>query len=447
MNKEQFKYIYDISSRGFLPERCVELPKRFKIFDEIFRILYINNGLIFRQFVDQFADIHNEDDSIKNIEDLSFDQVKTLYSKMSMINHKYVWGAGPKDVKTVIPHITGLLWFKASDILGIKMVLTHASLDLYNWRFVKEFDSGNIEELDTINGDNIFDYLKNIHCFSDDSEYFDSGKERVYSRRNSEQGFYLPMTLVEMAGGSILYSLFNAPTLMKESNVIELIEVLDDLYHRIKLITKFTTMTNKTCSPELFFNELRIYLGGFDKTELFPEGLLIDQFETIDPIRFNGGSAAQSSIIQVFDVFLSVEHSARMTAFYHKTRDYMPTKHRLLIQDMEKKDVPKIRDFILNNKNISVDDRMLLIDKYNKCIQELVKFRAAHSQLIRNFIFKFIYGTNSAHATQGDKGTSGTNPQNVIDDTKIATENCKISRDTISMDTIFQNVENTSVLA
>ena len=189
MNKEQFKYIYDISSRGFLPERCVELPERFQIFDEILRNLYIN-GLIFRQLVDQFAEIHNEDDSIKNIEDLSFDQVKTLYSKMSIINHKYVWGAGPEDVKTVIPHITGLLWFKASDILGIKMVLTHASLDLYNWRCVKEFDSGNIEELDTINGDNIFDYLENIHCFSDNSEYFDSDKKRVYSRRNSEQGFF-----------------------------------------------------------------------------------------------------------------------------------------------------------------------------------------------------------------------------------------------------------------
>jgi indoleamine 2,3-dioxygenase len=441
MNKEQFNYIYDISRRGFLPELCVELPERYHIFNEILNLLYINDGLYFRNMVDDFAEYYNDDDSIKNIEDFSFDQVKTLYSKMSIINHKYIWGAGPKDVKTVIPHITGLLWFKASNILGIKMVLTHASLDLYNWKFLKEFDSENIKELNRINSDNIFDYLENIHCFSDHTNYKDS-ENKMISRKKSEQGFYLPMTLVEMAGGGILFSLFNAPTLMKESNVDALVEILDDLYHRIKLITKFTTMTNKTCNPHLFFNELRIYLGGFDKIELFPEGLLIDQFETVEPIRFNGGSAAQSSIIQVFDVFLSVEHSTRMTAFYHKTRDYMPIRHRKLIKDMENSNIPKIRDFILYNNNISLNDRILLKDKYNMCIQELIKFRAAHSQLIRNFIFRFIYGTNSAHATQGEKGTSGTNPQNVIDDTKIATENCKIS-----MDTIFQNVENTSVLA
>lgn len=431
MKEQQFKKIYDISCRGFLPEICVELPERYHIFDDILNNLSTNNGESFRHLVDQFAEHYNNDNSIKNIEDLSLDQVKTLYSKMSMVNHKYVWGAGPTNVRTVIPHITGVLWYKASDILGIKMVLTHASLDLYNWRFLKDFDINQIDD------DNIFDYLENIHCFSDESEYFDSDKNITYSRKNSEQGFYLPMTLVELAGGSILYSLFNAHKLMKESNNNELIQILDDLYTRIKLITKFTIMTNQTCSPELFFNELRIYLGGFDKTELFPEGLLIDQFETEQPIRFNGGSAAQSSIIQVFDVFLSVEHSARMTAFYQRTRDYMPFRHRQLIQDMENKNIPKIRDYILRDKNIYLVDRMSLIDKYNKCIQELVKFRAAHSQLIRNFIFRFIYGTNSEHATQGEQGTSGTNPQNVIDDTKIATENCKIS-----IDHFFQNVEN-----
>ena len=119
----------------------------------------------------------------------------------------------------------------------------------------------------------------------------------------------------------------------------------------------------------------------------------------------------------------------------------MPIRHKKLIQDMENPDIPKIRDYILTNKNIYPSDRMLLIQKYNKCIHELGKFRIAHSQLIRNFIFRFIHGTNSVHATQGEKGTSGTNPQNVIDDTKIATDNCKIS-----MDTIFNNVENISVL-
>ena len=240
----------------------------------------------------------------------------------------------------------------------------------------------------------------------------------------SEQGFYLPMTLVEMSGGSILYDLYSASNYMNEGNNKKLNEILINLSKKIKLVTRFTHMTNLVWSPELFFNELRIYLGGFNKKDYFPEGLKIDRIEN-KRFSFNGGSAAQSSLIQVFDIFLSVEHNKSMNDFYLDTRNYMPIRHRNLLEDMEK--MRKIKDYICEDS----DPEKILISNYNKCIQNLLKFREAHSLLIRNYVFKFT-GKPSTH---GVKGSAGTNPQDVINDTIQATRNGLVNK----QQTVFEN--------
>ena len=446
-DKDDFNDKYNISSRGFLPEVCVELPERYDVFNNIMSNLSTNNGDKFRIMVDQFAESYNGDLSLLNIDDLTLDEVKTLYSKMSMLNHKYIWCKGPEDVKTIIPYITGILWYQASEKLGIGMVLTHASLDLYNWRLLKPLD------IEAINADNIFDYLTNIHCFSDDSEYRDSIHKKSYKRKMSEQGFYLPMTLVEMAGGSILYDLYSASTYMDKGDNKKLNDILINLSKKIELVVKFTKMTNSICSPELFFNELRIYLGGFNNTEYFPKGLKIDRIDDKKFI-FKGGSAAQSSLIQVFDIFLSVEHNKNMNDFYLDTRKYMPIKHRNFIEDMEK--MKKIKDYISDQKNSK--SKKNLEENYNMCRQNLLKFRFAHKGLIDAYVIHFIkkssHGINGSagtdppvQSTHGTKGSAGTDPNSVIKDTIAATRKFKFKDESTKLkNTSIEWLYVTSVL-
>lgn len=67
------------------------------------------------------------------------------------------------------------------------------------------------------------------------------------------------------------------------------------------------------CRPAVFFHQLRPYLAGSKNMALagLPNGLFYDIGDEKGEWRqYSGGSNAQSSLIQSFDVFLGVEHSA-----------------------------------------------------------------------------------------------------------------------------------------
>ncbi len=67
------------------------------------------------------------------------------------------------------------------------------------------------------------------------------------------------------------------------------------------------------CRPAVFFHQLRPYLAGSKNMASagLPSGLFYDIGDGKGEWRqYSGGSNAQSSLIQTFDVFLGVEHSA-----------------------------------------------------------------------------------------------------------------------------------------
>ena len=168
----------------------------------------------------------------------------------------------------------------------------------------------------------------------------------------------------------------------------------------------------------------------------------------MDDLSFyhKGGSAAQSTIIQIFDVFLSTEHEGATRDFIVNTRNYMPKKHRKLIDDMLEHN--KVRDYIIQNGDLE------LMKKFNNCKAKLEGFRWAHKKLIDDYIFRFIMPTYLNHIrnswnyfktslkhlinkdriyisdlqnnTQGNKGTSGTNPVEIVTSTINATYRSRI---------------------
>jgi indoleamine 2,3-dioxygenase len=80
----------------------------------------------------------------------------------------------------------------------------------------------------------------------------------------------------------------------------------------VKEIGVILKRMNEECSPDVFYNQIRPFLAGSKNMLLagLPKGVFYDEGEGKGEWRqYSGGSNAQSSLIQFFDVALGVEHS------------------------------------------------------------------------------------------------------------------------------------------
>lgn len=70
---------------------------------------------------------------------------------------------------------------------------------------------------------------------------------------------------------------------------------------------------NEKCNPDVFYNRIRPFLAGSKNMAVagLPRGVFYDEGEESGEWRmYSGGSNAQSSLIQFFDIVLGVEHKS-----------------------------------------------------------------------------------------------------------------------------------------
>lgn len=80
----------------------------------------------------------------------------------------------------------------------------------------------------------------------------------------------------------------------------------------VKEIGAMLKRMDEECTPDVFYNQIRPFLAGSKNMSLagLPNGVFYDEGEGKGEWRqYSGGSNAQSSLIQFFDVALGVEHS------------------------------------------------------------------------------------------------------------------------------------------
>lgn len=80
----------------------------------------------------------------------------------------------------------------------------------------------------------------------------------------------------------------------------------------IREIGKMLQRMDEQCSPKVFYDEIRPFLAGSKNMVLagLPNGVFYDEGVGRGEWRqFSGGSNAQSSLVQFFDVMLGVEHT------------------------------------------------------------------------------------------------------------------------------------------
>lgn len=331
-----------------------------------------------------------------SIDDLQGHRLQRLaHLALGYITMAYVWGQGD-DVRKVLPRNIAVPYCNLSEKLGLPPILVYADCVLANWK--KKDPSG---PMTYENMDILFSFPGG-----------DCGK-----------GFFLISLLVEIEAASAIKVI---PTIFKavqNQDRDTLQKALHDITCCLKKALEVFHQIHEYVDPDLFFNVLRIYLSGWKGNAKMPEGLLYEGFWDT-PKMFAGGSAAQSSIFQCFDVLLGIQHSsdeASSAEFLQEMRTYMPPAHQKFLHSLESK--PSVREFVLSEG----DDSLLAI--YNECVDAMVSLRNYHLQIVAKYIVIPAKQSKNTQPSEEpseseNKGTGGTDVmkflKSVRDTTKAA---------------------------
>ena len=188
-------------------------------------------------------------------------------------------------MQTIPPSITRP-FLEISNHLGLPPCATYATLVLWNY---------------TVNpGTDITD-PSNVKTFTS----FTGGRD--------EEWFYVVSVALEAKGGKLLTLMLDAFAAATAKNAALVTALLCSFTDRLTDFNKTLKRMYEECRPEAFFNDLRPFLTGsknMAKTGL-PKGVYYDQGDGVGEWhQYSGGSNAQSSLIQAFDIFLGVVHDA-----------------------------------------------------------------------------------------------------------------------------------------
>lgn len=219
-----------------------------------------------------------------------------------------------------------------------------------------------------------------------------------------ESWFYLVSVAIEARGAPIIPLMLDAIAAARIGDRRTVTECLHTFAERLDELGAILQKMYENCDPHVFYHRIRPFLaGGKNMADAgLPNGVLFDDGTGQQTYRqLGGGSNAQSSLIQFFDIILGIEH--RPTGekpknhnssseselegqappsrhnFIHDMRSYMPGPHRLFLEHVS--NVANIREFVQSHRS----DRELSI-AYDACLAMLRSLRDKHIQLVSRYI-------------------------------------------------------------
>ena len=186
---------------------------------------------------------------------------------------------------------------------------------------------------------------------------------------------------------------------IKDSRTVT--ECLHTFAERLDELGTLLTRMYESCDPHVFFHRIRPFLaGGKNMGDAgLPNGVIYEDGSGLEEFRqYGGGSNAQSSLIQFFDIVLGIEHrptgekrndnsssDEEGTAppsrhnFIHEMRAYMPGPHRRFLEHVS--NTANIREYVESHRS----NRSLSI-AYDACLAMLRALRDKHIQLVSRYI-------------------------------------------------------------
>ena len=297
-------------------------------------------------------------------------ELKLSMVHLSFIAHAYIWG-GKKPSK-ILPEVISKPWVEVSSILGRPPILSYASYCLDNWYRVDK--SKNIS-------------LENVALITN----FLGGVD--------EDWFVTIHVCIENAAKDAVTAAYEISKLKSNKD-----KKLDDGLRRIIISLRevnaiFSRMPEK-CDPYVYYHRVRPFIFGTKDNPDLKKGLVYENQFNNKPQFFRGETGAQSSIMPFLDGALGIYHTKdHLRHYLNEMRDYMPPEHRSMIDEVE--NISKAKELIDGSKSLT--------NKYNKCLEEIRKFRALHLEFAASYIHKQSQIKNP-FGTGGStiKGTGGT---------------------------------------
>jgi indoleamine 2,3-dioxygenase len=214
-----------------------------------------------------------------------------------------------------------------------------------------------------------------------------------------ESWFYLISVAIEARAGPIIPMMIDAIAAARRNDSNTVTHCLRSFAERLDELGGLLERMYESCDPHVFYHRIRPFLAGSkNMTEAgLPNGVIFDDGTGTQPyVQYSGGSNAQSSIIQFFDIVLGVEHRATgvkrsdgteaepaMPAPSHnfilEMRKYMPGPHRRFLEHVES--VSNIREYVVANRS-----NRALVTAFDACLAMLRTFRDKHIQMVSRYI-------------------------------------------------------------
>ena len=216
-----------------------------------------------------------------------------------------------------------------------------------------------------------------------------------------ESWFYLVSVAIEARGADAIPLMLDAIAAARHGDTLLVTERLRSFAERLDELGSVLMRMYESCDPHVFYHRIRPFLaGGNNMAEAgLPNGVWFDDgSRTRSYVSYSGGSNAQSSLIQFFDLVLGIEHRptgerrARDSSdsegsappapshnFIKEMRKYMPGQHRRFLEHVAK--VANIRDFVERHRADAA-----LSTAYDACLAMLRAFRDKHIQMVSRYI-------------------------------------------------------------
>ncbi|KAK6369706.1 hypothetical protein LTS17_009156 [Exophiala oligosperma] len=295
------------------------------------------------------------------------------YSILGFLTHAYIWG-GEYPSERLPPQITCPL-LKVSDYFGLPPVATYAALNLWNFATKKP-------GADSSNPDN----LRSLHTCTGSRD---------------EEWFYLVSVAIEAKGSLFIKEILNCIYATEYHDTNTVIASLRSITAGVNDVGKLLDRMHEHCDPQRFYHEIRPLLAGSKGMAAagLPNGVFYDEGDGRGHWRqYSGGSNAQSSLIQLLDIFLRVDHHAtgehsssssvsegcssksrQTNAFMLEMRKYMPRAHRDFLSEVEH--MSNIRDYV-RRSTTPVEVR----EAYNEAVAAVVAVRDVHIRIVSRYI-------------------------------------------------------------
>ena len=300
---------------------------------------------------------------------------RRAYSLLCFIAHGYIWGGdSPSDR---LPPAIAVPLLEVSAKLELPPVATFAAVCLWNFKplFVDE-GIDNLENLATLN---------------------------TLTGSLDESWFYLVSVAIEARGGPIILLMLTAIAAARRDDAAAVTRCLRAVAERLDDLGGLLQRIHENCDPVIFYNRVRPFLAGSKNMAEagLPHGVIYEDGSGTETYRqYSGGSNAQSSLIQFFDIVLGIEHrptgvkrgpgdaseserEGRAPAprhnFIMEMRRYMPGPHARFLHDVST--VANIREYVESHQ-----ENVQLCLGYDACLSMLRALRDKHIAIVTRYI-------------------------------------------------------------